>query len=135
MRSSARRSGPKSSAGARWPGCAGARASSVRAAAIRGHCFPTRRPVYQCNRRKKQTSLTAGTIFHPTKLPLTVWFAAIHLIVTAKNGISSVELGRRLEGQQATAWTMQQKIMAVMARREGDKPLSGRVGWMTLFHG
>ena len=93
----------------------------------RGHCFPTRRSVYQCNRCKKQTSLTAGTIFHSTKLPLTMWFAAIHLIVTAKNGISSVELGRRLGVKQATAWTMKQKIMAVMARREGDKPLSGRV--------
>ena len=93
----------------------------------RGHCFPTRRPVYQCNRCKKQTSPTAGTIFHSTKLGLTVWFAAIHLIVTAKNGISSVELGRRLGVKQATAWTMKQKIMAVMARREGDKPLSGRV--------
>ena len=93
----------------------------------RGHCFPSRRPVYQCNRRKKQTSLTAGTIFHSTKLPLVTWFVAIHLIVTAKNGISSVELGRRLRIRQPTAWTMKQKIMAVMARREKDKPLSGRV--------
>ena len=47
--------------------------------------------LYQCNRCKKQTSPTAGTIFHATKLPLTLWFAAIHLIVTAKNGISSVD--------------------------------------------
>ena len=93
----------------------------------RGHCFSTRRPVYQCNRCKKQTSLTAGTIFHSTKFPLVTWFAAIHLIVTAKNGISSVELGQRLEVNQPTAWTMKQKIMAVMARRARDKPLSGRV--------
>ena len=93
----------------------------------RGHCRPARRSLYQCNRCRKQTSLTAGTIFHSTKLPLTVWFAAIHLIVTAKNGISSVELGRRLGVKQGTAWTMKQKIMAVMARREGEKPLSGRV--------
>ena len=83
--------------------------------------------MYQCNRCRKQTSLTAGTIFHSTKLPLTVWFAAIHPVVTAKNGISSVELGRRLGVRQVTAWTMKQKIMAVMARREGEKPLSGRV--------
>ena len=41
-------------------------------------------------------SLTAGTIFHATKLPLTSWFLAMWLIATAKNGISSVELGRRL---------------------------------------
>ena len=77
----------------RWPGgfvcaCCG----------HREHCVLAGRGLYRCNRCKKQTSPTAGTIFHATKLPLTLWFAAIHLIVTAKNGISSVELGRRLGG-------------------------------------
>ena len=93
----------------------------------RGHCVLAGRGLYQCNRCKKQTSPTAGTIFHATKLPLTLWFAAIHLIVTAKNGISSVELGRRLGVKQPTAWAVKHKIMAVMARREGETPLSGRV--------
>ena len=92
-----------------------------------GHCYLEGRRLYQCNRCKKQVSLTAGTIFHSTKLPLTVWFAAIHLVVMAKNGISSVELGRRLGVKQPTAWTMKQKIMAVMARREADTRLDGRV--------
>ena len=59
----------------------------------RGHCVLAGRGLYQCNRRKKQTSPTAGTIFHSTKLPVTLWFAAIHPIVTAKNGVSSVEAG------------------------------------------
>ena len=68
-----------------------------------------------------------GHDFHATKLPLTVWFAAIHLIVTAKNGISSVELGRRLGVKQPTAWAVKHKIMAVMARREGETALTGRV--------
>ena len=93
----------------------------------RGHCVLAGRSLYQCYRCKKQTSSTAGTIFHATKLPLTLWFAAVHLIVTAKNGISSVELGCRLGVKQPTAWTMKHKIMAVMARREADTPLSGRV--------
>ena len=92
-----------------------------------GHCYLEGRRLYQCNRCKKQVSLTAGTIFHSTKLPLTVWFAAIHSVVTAKNGISSVELGRRLGVKQQTAWTVKQKIMAVMARREADTRLDGRV--------
>jgi len=61
-----------------------------------GRAWLGERRLYQCNRCKHQVSLTAGTIFHATKLPLTTWFLAIHLIVTAKNGISSVELGRRL---------------------------------------
>ena len=41
----------------------------------RGHCVLAGRGLYQCNRCKKQTSLTAGTIFHAIKLPLTLWFA------------------------------------------------------------
>ena len=49
------------------------------------------------------------------------------LIVTAKNGISSVELGRRLGVKQPTAWAVKHKIMAVMARREGETRLAGRV--------
>ena len=92
----------------------------------REHCVLAGRGLYQCNRCKKQTSPTAGTIFHATKLPLTLWFAAIHLIVTAKNGISSVELGRRLGVKQPTAWAVKHKIMAVMARREGETALTGR---------
>ena len=96
----------------------------------REHCVLAGRGLYQCNRCKKQTSPTAGTIFHATKLPLTLWFAAIHLIVTAKNGISSVELGRRLGVKQPTAWAVKHKIMAVMARaRGGDGAIgAGRDG-------
>ena len=97
----------------------------------RGHCVLAGRGLYQCNRCKKQTSPTAGTIFHATKLPLTLWFAAIHLIVTAKNGISSVELGRRLGVKQPTAWAVKHKIMAVMARREGRRRLRGGWRWTT----
>ena len=50
-----------------------------------------------------------------------------HHVVTAKNGISSVELDRRLGVRQPTAWSMKQKIMEVMARREADTRLDGRV--------
>ena len=89
--------------------------------------FQSQLTLYQCNRCKKQISPTAGTIFHATKLPLTLWFAAIDLIVTAKNGISSVELGRRLGVKQPPAWAVKHKIMAVMARREGETALTGRV--------
>jgi hypothetical protein len=48
------------------------------------------RPKIQCRACRHQVSLTAGTIFHATKLPLTTWFLAMWLIATAKNGISSV---------------------------------------------
>jgi transposase-like protein len=85
------------------------------------------RPKIQCRVCRHQTSLTAGTIFHATKLPLTAWFLAMWLVATAKNGISSVELGRRLGVKQTNAWALKQKIMAVMAGREDRKRLDGRV--------
>lgn len=52
---------------------------------------------------------------------------AVHLIVTAKTGISSIELGRRRGVKQTTAWATRQKIMQVMQEREARKPLQGRV--------
>jgi Transposase zinc-ribbon domain/ISXO2-like transposase domain len=87
----------------------------------------TTRPKIQCRACRHQVSLTAGTIFHAAKLPLTSWFLAMWLVATAKNGISSVELGRRLGIKQTNAWALKQKIMAVMTARENAKRLDGRV--------
>jgi transposase-like protein len=94
----------------------------------RGFCRLRTRKVFQCNRCKKQLSLTAGTVFQDTKLPLTAWFAAIHHLTQAKNGISSVELARRLGVRQPTAWLVKHKLMRATAAREAAKPkLAGRV--------
>src|SRR4051794_29652782 len=95
-----------------------------------GSCEGTRLstwPMVQCRTCRHQASLTAGTIFHATELPLTTWCPAIWLVVTAKNGISSVELGRRLGIKQTHAWSLKQKLMHVMAERDGKKWLGGRV--------
>jgi len=87
-----------------------------------------RRAVYQCNRCKRQVGLTAGTVFHWTKLPLTTWFLAIYHLSQSKGGMSSIELARRLGTRQATAWLMKQKLMQAMATREAAKPrLAGRI--------
>ena len=86
------------------------------------------RAVYQCNRCKRQVGLTAGTVFHWSKLPLTVWFLAIYHLTQSKGGMSSVELARRLGTRQPTAWLIKHKLMAAMAAREAEKPkLAGRV--------
>ena len=94
----------------------------------RSFCELRARKVFQCNRCKRQVSLTAGTVFQDTKLPLVTWFAAIYQLAQGKNGISSVELGRRLGVKQATAWLIKHKLMRAMADREAGKPrLGGRV--------
>ena len=99
------------------PGCGG-----------RSFCRLRTRELFQCNRCKKQLRLTAGTVFQDSKLPLAAWFAAIYHLTQAKNGVSSIELGRRLGVRQQTAWLMKHKLMRAMAEREAAKPrLSGRV--------
>jgi transposase-like protein len=77
----------------------------------RGFCELKGRKVFQCNRCKKQLSLTAGTVFQDTKLPLTTWLLAIYHLTQSKGGISSIELGRRLGVKQPTAWLLKHKLM------------------------
>lgn len=52
------------------------------------------RGVYQCHRCHHQTSLTAGTIFHATKLPLRTWFLAIYLLTQRKQSLSALQSSR-----------------------------------------
>src|SRR6188472_440872 len=94
----------------------------------RGFCQLKTRELFQCNRCKRQVRLTAGTVFQDSKLPLTTWFAAIYHLTQSKNGISSIELGRRLGVKRQTAWLMKHKLMRAMGVREAQKPkLGGRV--------
>ena len=93
----------------------------------REHCVTSKRRLFQCNACRRQTSPLAGTIFNSTKLPLTIWFRAMYLITQTKQGISSIELGRRLGVTQTTAWKIKTKLAEVMRiAGEGDR-LSGRI--------
>jgi len=62
----------------------------------REHSMVTTRDLFQCTACRRQTSPIAGTIFASTKLPLRTWFRAIYHLTQTKQGISSIELGRRL---------------------------------------
>ena len=86
-----------------------------------------RRSLYQCNACRKQTSITAGTIFASSKLPLRLWFKAMYLVTQSKKGISSIELGRRLGVTQTAAWTLKHKLAQVMIERNAAKRLKGQV--------
>ena len=82
------------------------------------------RNVFQCTRCRHQVSLTAGTVFANTKLPLTRWFLAM-LLTQSKNGLSAMALGRQLGVSYNTAWSfLKHKLMQVMKERDQ----SGRAG-------
>ena len=88
-------------------------------------CQLSSRKLQQCNRCHRQTSVTAGTIFESTKLPLTLWFQGIYLITQDKKGISAMKLHRHLGISYNAAWRMKHKLMQVMMERDYHKKLSG----------
>ncbi len=61
----------------------------------------------------------AGTIFHKSPTPLTLWFHALFLFATAKNGVSAMELTRQLGVTYKCAWRMARQIRLLMAQDEG----------------
>lgn len=89
--------------------------------------WPVSPVLYECAGCGYQASVTAGTIFHRTRTPLTVWFRAIWWVVTQKNGTSALGLKRVLGlGSYETAWTWLHKLRRAMVR-PGRDLLSGRV--------
>lgn len=80
-----------------------------------------------CSGCSHRVSATAGTIFHRTRTPLTVWFAAAWHLTSQKNGISAIGLKRELGiGSEQTAWAMLHRYRTAMIRPGRDR-LSGSV--------
>ena len=82
---------------------------------------------WECADCGRQTSATAGTVFHRTRTPLTVWFAAAWFLTSQKDGASALGLQRVLGlGSYETAWTMLHRLRTAMVR-PGRERLSGDV--------
>lgn len=69
-----------------------------------------RRHLWQCKRCGYQTSVTAGTVMHATRTPLTLWFWSAYLVTTHTPGISAVQLRRQLGIGHKTAWLILHKL-------------------------
>jgi transposase-like protein len=94
----------------------------------RHSCFERgQQRLWQCHRCRHQVSLTAGTIFENTKLPLTQWFLAMFFMTQSKNNISALSLKRHLGISYDTAWLLKHKLMAVMGEAEAGRELAVRV--------
>lgn len=103
-------------AGLRWPdgfvcpGCGGRQA------------WRTGAGLWMCTACQRRTSVTAGTIFHRTRTPLSTWFAAIWFLTSQKNGMSALGLQRVLGfGSYETAWAWMHKLRRAMVRPERDR--------------
>jgi transposase-like protein len=65
--------------------------------------------------------VTAGTVFHLTRTPLTTWFAAVWYVTNQKNGVSALGLQRILGIDYSTAWTWLHKLRRAMVRPGRDQ--------------
>jgi len=93
------------------------------------------RLLLQCCRCRRQTSLTAGTMFDASKLPLTTWFLAIHLLTQSKTGMSALQLMRDLGVSYRSAWLVKHKLMQVMFGQERERKLETLVQIDDVFVG
>jgi transposase-like protein len=74
----------------------------------------TKRPVFDCDSCRYQFSVTAGTIFNDTHLPLWKWFLATYLICESRKGYSANQMKRTLGVSYKTAWFLCHRIRAAM---------------------
>ena len=98
------------------PRCGGDREAALKS---RAH-------TYECLDCGRQTSITAGSVMHRSKLPLTVWFWAAHLMSTHSNGMSARQLADQLGLTYKTAWLLIQKLRRSMVDPDRE-PLEGVV--------
>lgn len=79
----------------------------------------TYRRVWMCRVCKKEFSVTVGTIFHSSKLPLSKWLLAIRELGATKSGVSALELQRKLGiGSYRTAWFLVNRIRDAISEME-----------------
>ena len=101
--------------GVRCPRCGSDRISRIKA-----------RAQFDCDADRYQFSVTSGTIFHDSHLPLWKWFLAAYVTGESKKGMSANQLKRMLGVSYKTAWYLSHRIRAAM-KDEFFEPLSGIV--------
>ncbi len=81
--------------------------------------------LYYCGECKRQFTVTVGTIFERSKVPLSKWWLAVHLTASSKKGMSAHQLHRMLGVTYQTAWFMEHRIREAMRPGGSLPPLGG----------
>jgi transposase-like protein len=85
----------------------------------------THRPgLYYCNECKGQFTVTVGTVFERSKVPLTKWWMAAHMLNSGKNGVSAHEIHRSIGVTYKTAWFMMHRLREAMIDAKPE-PMGG----------
>ncbi len=86
-----------------------------------------RHGVYKCKKCRKQFTVTVGTIFEASHIPLHKWVIAFHLLSAGKKGMNSHQLHRMLGITYKCAWHMTHRIRYAMQEQPMQEKLTGTV--------
>src|SRR5674476_1451741 len=86
-----------------------------------------RKNIYRCAQCKTNFSITVGTIFENTKLPLRIWFGAIWLITNHPKGIASTTLAKDLDITQKSAWFVLHRLRHAARTKSFNTPMAGEI--------
>jgi len=76
--------------------------------------------LYQCNSCREPFTVTVGTLYERSKVPLNKWLAATHLMMASKKGISALQVGRMLGLSKKTAWFLCHRIRESLRETNPD---------------
>ena len=113
----------------RWPSgpvcphCGNSDRAKIRALQGKSH----RKGLYQCAECREQFTVTVGTVFERSKIPLNKWMLATHLMAASKVGMSAHQLHRMLGVTYKTAWFMAHRIREAMGD-DAPAPMGGGEG-------
>lgn len=116
----------------RWPDGAicpfcGLIGESFRIKAKPGSKTPVRPGVWKCSGCRKQFTVTVGTVFEDSHIPLNTWLMAIHLLCSSKKGMSAHQLHRMLGITYKSAWFMVHRIRYAMRQSDLFVKMGGTV--------
>lgn len=85
----------------------------------------TRPGLYQCNACRQPFTVTVGTLYERSKIPLNKWLAATHLLMASKKGVSALQIGRMLGLSKKTSWFLMHRIRESLEPANRQSTLGG----------
>jgi len=82
---------------------------------------PGRKGLYKCRACRKQFTVTVKTVMEDSRIPLSNWLLALHLLASSKKGMSAHQLHRMLNISYKAAWFMAHRLRYAMS----SGPLGG----------
>jgi transposase-like protein len=82
--------------------------------------------LYQCNDCREPFTVTVGTLYERSHIPLHKWLAATHLMMASKKGMSAMQVHRMLGVSYKSAWFLCHRIRESLRETKLDTPLGGK---------